>query len=498
MENRKNHLHLCTVATEETKGLRQLLDSCEQNGFLQDIHGPVVLGLGTPFLGFTDKLIQVQKYLEKLPDNDVVLFVDAYDVVVLKSPEVIYSTFLAMNAPFVISADRICWPYHHLASEYPPSPTSFRYINAGSYIGYVGYIKELFKELAPLIPEEDDQGLMTKHFLRHPEKYTLDYHGKLFLPTAGLSSEDLEIDKQNKTVRSVETGTTPCILHGNGFSPWYQYTYDSLYSEFYSQDKTAVSAKETKTVFIAILVSNTTIVLRKYLRSITDLMYNKKLITIYINTFNNGDATEEILEKWVEENRGKYKEIIFESEGTVGGRTLDWTAARFQVPSAIRNKSIKRAKEAGYDFYFAVDGYSFITPFTLKELISKDKPIVAPMLRNIPEVFDYPGNYFCDCTLDGQYKEHTDQYKIFSHEKIGLFRVAALFSTYLIKKEFLGNINYLNGEGAIFSKNFQTKIDQYICNEKNFGVLIHFYKNLTDEQKARFENFLQVSMMWRY
>src|SRR5262245_58541297 len=124
-------LHICTVASHQTKGLDQLLHSCEYRAVSIDI-----LGLNQPFLGLSHKLIYVQEYVKNLPKDDIVLYVDAYDVLILASKEDIVSTFLDMQAPFVISVERFCWPHPDLEPKFPRGPTSFRYINSGSFIGY--------------------------------------------------------------------------------------------------------------------------------------------------------------------------------------------------------------------------------------------------------------------------------------------------------------------------------------------------------------------------
>ncbi len=218
-------LHICTVASQETKGLMQLKDSCRRYNVSVDI-----LGFGMPYRGNCEKLLHVQQYLETLPDNDVVLFVDGYDVLFQSTSENILNLFLEMNVPFVISVEKYCWPDSHLAPDYPKSPTSFKYINSGSYIGYVGHMKQIFSELEILRLYGSDQGVFTRHFFKAPEKYTFDYYCKLFLPLAGVIPGELIIDRQTKLVRCKSTKTTPCIIHGcGGGRGLYQQIYNTLY-----------------------------------------------------------------------------------------------------------------------------------------------------------------------------------------------------------------------------------------------------------------------------
>jgi hypothetical protein len=223
------NLHICTVASHYKKGFEQLLVSCQQRGVEVD-----VLGYGQPFRSPSENVLHVQRYLEMLPEDDVVMFVDGYDVMILERTETILEKFLQLQAPFVISVERYCWPYPERIHEYPAGPTSFRYINSGSYIGYVSAVKdilgEMLAEAAPLKATDDEQGLFTLHYLRHPEKYTFDSYCKLFMPLAGVIEQEISINGISKTVRCLETSTRPCVVHGNGGSrPLYQLAYDCLF-----------------------------------------------------------------------------------------------------------------------------------------------------------------------------------------------------------------------------------------------------------------------------
>ncbi|MBA2727612.1 MAG: hypothetical protein H0U49_05505 [Parachlamydiaceae bacterium] len=217
-------LHICTVASQRNKGLDQLLDSCDRYGLSID-----VMGMGQPFKGNSHKLMYVQDYIQNLDDNDVVLFVDAYDVLFFADADKILQTFLNIDKPFVISVERYCWPYPNLEPSFPRGPTSFRYINSGSYMGYVYRLKEILNDIQPK-PFQDDQGLFTRHYFENPDLYTFDAYCELFMPFAGVIMQELHIDPSDDTVVVNETGIKPCMIHGNGGSrPMYQEIYDLLY-----------------------------------------------------------------------------------------------------------------------------------------------------------------------------------------------------------------------------------------------------------------------------
>lgn len=170
-----------------------------------------------------------------------------------------------------------------------------------------------------------------------------------------------------------------------------------------------------KTVLLAILARNKAHVLPHYLKCIDAQQYDKKLITVYINTNNNDDDTEKLLKEWAGSKKGEYKDIVFEShfvKKELSQDPHDWTPTRFKVLAEIRDKSLKKALEHHCDYYFVVDCDNFITPCTLKELVAKDKPIIAPLLRTIPNTTDLYANFFPDITERGYFKETPDFSKI--------------------------------------------------------------------------------------
>lgn len=255
---------------------------------------------------------------------------------------------------------------------------------------------------------------------------------------------------------------------------------------------------EDKTVLLSILARDKAHVLDQYLDCIENLDYNKKLITIYINTNNNRDNTEEILNKWTEKNKAHYCQIILDSHKVENLPTTnphDWEAVRFKVLGNIRQKSMQKTKEYGCDYYFVVDCDNFILPCTLKELVKQDKPIIAPLLHSIPEQKDLYSNYFCAISATGYYQDHPDYLKILNGTMAGTFKVPVVHCTYLINSAYVDKLRYIDDtndyEFVVFSRSArENSVDQYICNEKEFGTLVHFYNNVSlEEEKQLLEKY---------
>jgi glycosyltransferase involved in cell wall biosynthesis len=268
----------------------------------------------------------------------------------------------------------------------------------------------------------------------------------------------------------------------------------------------AKGAPKGKKVLIAILAKDKAHVLPYFLHCIENLDYDKRLITVYINTNNNTDGTKEILQTWAEKNEKKYCCIDFdyhEVEALAKSNPHEWNSQRFNVLGHIRNKSLAKTIEHKCDFYFVVDCDNFIAPFTLKELVKLDKPMVAPMLRGIPYPNDSYSNFFTAVDERGYYRQHPQYFRILNHEIKGTFEVPLIHTTYLIKAECLDKLTYVDAtdhhEFVILARSARENgIRQYICNEKQFGLILNFYGHLDldrltlEEENKHFQHYLKM------
>ena len=204
--------HVCTVASYTTQNLEKLLLSCTQHHI--DLE---VLGMGMLNYTHGDKLRYMAQYLETLDDHEIVMFVDAFDVLIVADKALILKKFMKMNTPFLMSAEKNCYPAH-LISRYPSNSHPFQYINSGSYIGYVKNLKEWLGDLELNAEIRCDQGLISEHYLNGNVFFDLDYGCELFLPLYLVRKSEIGIDFRNKTVRCLTRQSEPCVIHANGHS----------------------------------------------------------------------------------------------------------------------------------------------------------------------------------------------------------------------------------------------------------------------------------------
>lgn len=214
-------LHIITVASTVDKRLVKLMETCIWQGI--DIE---ILGTGQPYQGNGQKLLYIKEYAKELDPDDIVLFVDAYDVLFIGSEEKILAKFLAFNTPFLISAEKVCFPFPSLASRYPETISPFKYINSGTFMGYAGFILNMLEDIR-IDPTASDQGQLTKYLLNKLSLFSMDYFAEVFLCIFGVTKDEVIFDQEAKSLYCIPTQSYPCIVHANGrsFGEVYQQAY---------------------------------------------------------------------------------------------------------------------------------------------------------------------------------------------------------------------------------------------------------------------------------
>jgi hypothetical protein len=247
-----------------------------------------------------------------------------------------------------------------------------------------------------------------------------------------------------------------------------------------------------KKVLIAILAKQKAGVLPYYLKCLDSLDYPKSDIVIYVRTNNNTDNTKQILEEWRDKVQHEYNKFIFEGddvpERVQDYEPHDWNPLRFSVLGAIRQRSMELTLANGCDYYFVADVDNFITPYTLKELVSVDLPIVAPMLVTT----GLYSNYHSSVDSRGYFQSSPLYQDILFKNVKGLIDIPVVHCTYLVKNTYIQQLKYLDGtdrhEYVIFSDSARSAgIPQYLDNRYFYGCLT-FNETAEDVPQNIFEH----------
>lgn len=205
-----------------------LLEFGKSLGWVQ----PLILGsVPGEYAGLASKPKLVYKAIKSGQiDSSHVIFCDCWDLVFAAPLDEFYETYLAFNSPFVISAERNCFP-SDLKDEYDklPHTSSYKYLNSGMIVAETEALLTVLDAMdLANVPDDhydpvkqcmvhpNDQFLYQQMFLKQPVKMVLDYDQILCGTLHDVSLDDLDFSKER--IRNKETGAYSCSWHFNGGS----------------------------------------------------------------------------------------------------------------------------------------------------------------------------------------------------------------------------------------------------------------------------------------
>lgn len=180
------------------------------------LHGiePIILGVGVKYEGHLCKFKTMQRVLQELNNDEIILFADAYDVVFAAGESSIKARYFRLDCPHIlVGAETACNPNQELKSKYPLCNDPYPYLNSGCYIGKVWALKIMFSDmnLFNLPNSINDQDIMTHYYLSNTGLIVLDTKAVLF---QNLFGADAHINYTNG--QNVLTEEYPVLFHGNG------------------------------------------------------------------------------------------------------------------------------------------------------------------------------------------------------------------------------------------------------------------------------------------
>lgn len=216
-------MKLVTIATHSEGYFPFLLKSCQRFNVPLE-----VLGWGKKWQGYHWKILLVKEYIQGLPDDEIVCFIDAYDTILLRPVEELEDAFQKIAS---ITKTRII-----VGCEQPVNImyTTFAHwifgkcydkpINSGTYIGTVKDIKTMTDDMMLLSsdPKSDDQIILRQYCTNNDGIMHIDCDNIFFLtihnPFIDIQNKLLRVDNDVATNKPVLTyrGVQPFVLHGNG------------------------------------------------------------------------------------------------------------------------------------------------------------------------------------------------------------------------------------------------------------------------------------------
>lgn len=209
-----------SIANNEVK-TKYLLDSAK----LWNINIDIIKL--TEWNGYIDKIIKVREYINNIPDDMIICFIDAYDTLLLSLEKDILSTFLNYNCNILFGSELKCYPtsnnkLYNMYYKTKKPITNYKYLNSGGYIGYKKYIYKMLQwkpnsDIISFCDNGGDQNYFTKYFLNNEliDKIKIDNEQKIFQNVSGVNINSFIF--RNGHLYNTVLNTYPCIIHFNGF-----------------------------------------------------------------------------------------------------------------------------------------------------------------------------------------------------------------------------------------------------------------------------------------
>ena len=445
-------LKIVTVATEETDGLKRLLRSGEVYGL--DI---TVTGLGLEWQGgdvarFSGGGHKINIMKEKLSEwkdepNTIVMFTDAYDVILTTTADKILEKFLEFECKIVFAAEPFLWPDLSLERHYPQTRLGYKYLNSGGFIGYAKDVWELVND-KPIGNDEDDQLFYSVIYVDKREKYglRLDHRSHIFQNLNG-ASDDVELEhRENDTVLLNKLYQTyPAMVHGNGAAKIHLNNFGSYLAKSWVKDKGCLACEEdtldkiefttekAPIIMLALFIEGPTAFISSFFEKIRNLNYPKKSIHLYLH--NNFDHHSVSVNNWIKENHKEYRSYTIKSPH-----------AQLEE-GAAKNASVEECLGKQCEYLFLVNSDTILTNRdTIQLLMQRNKSIIAPLVL-IPG--KYWSNFWGQVAPDGFYSRSFDYFDIIHGDKKGIWNAAYIAEAILFDREALEKgINFESPEFA--------------------------------------------------
>ena len=212
MENNSNYL-LITYANRSDWGLENLKKTLKKFKYNYSI-----IGKGDVWNGWKTIMNAMFKKLSKLPENQLVCKMDAFDVLVTAPPNEFLEKWSKFKTPIVVGAES-CKAVFPVAGDYYEyhaldcSKMDYPYFNAGCIIGYAGPLAAFYK-WALDNDYSDDQVALINYANKFPEKVGLDHQQEIIANVTIFDNLDLE----NERVYNSKTDTWPIFIHIPGYT----------------------------------------------------------------------------------------------------------------------------------------------------------------------------------------------------------------------------------------------------------------------------------------
>ncbi|XP_021049729.1 inactive glycosyltransferase 25 family member 3 isoform X1 [Mus pahari] len=273
----------------------------------------------------------------------------------------------------------------------------------------------------------------------------------------------------------------------------------------------SVTEPTLPTVVLAILARNAEHSLPHYLGALERLDYPRARLALWCATDHNMDNTTGMLQEWLAAVGRDYATVVWKPEEEARSYPDEqgpkhWTKERHQFLMELRQEALAFARDWGADYILFADTDNILTNNqTLKHLIDRQLPVVAPMLDSQT----YYSNFWCGITPQGYYRRTAEYFPTKNRQRQGCFRVPMVHSTFLLSlqtKETARlafypphpNYTWPFDDIIVFAYACQAAgVSVHVCNDHRYGymnVAVKPHQGL-EEEKTNFIHLILEALV---
>jgi len=160
------------------------------------------------------KIIKLLDILKKYDDNDIIMYIDAFDTYVDATDHEIENKFLESDADVIYSCEKNCWPNTDFSKYFSDQ----HFVNSGTII-FKNVKFQKILEVISLLHQKTNECDQYYHTVFAAinlmnVKIKLDESNEFFQCLWGENENNFE--KIDGRIKNKNTNTFPCVFHGNG------------------------------------------------------------------------------------------------------------------------------------------------------------------------------------------------------------------------------------------------------------------------------------------
>jgi len=161
------------------------------------------------------KIIKLLQILKKYDDDEIIMYIDAFDTSVESPDNEILEKFLALDTDVLYSCEKNCWPI----PDFKFYPDNY-FLNSGTII-FKNIKFQIILEMLCVIHQRSNTCDQYYHtiFTRinlMDVKIKLDKYNEIFQVLWGYDENGNDFEKINNRLKNKNTNTFPCVFHGAG------------------------------------------------------------------------------------------------------------------------------------------------------------------------------------------------------------------------------------------------------------------------------------------